>query len=61
MEAYEIAVPFGIAAYGVFWLSVLSGTRVIKVGFKWHRRLGLLGITLASVHAGIMLYFGYLA
>ena len=61
MAAYEVAVPIGIAAYCVFWLSVLSGTRVIKVGFNWHRRFGLVGIALASAHAALMLYFNYLA
>lgn len=61
MEVYQIAVPVGIATYAVFLLSVLSGTRVIKVGFNWHRRFGLVGIVLASVHAGIILYFKYLA
>jgi hypothetical protein len=61
MEAYEIAVPVGIATYALLWLSVLSGTRVMKVGFNWHRRFGLAGIVLASVHAGILLYFKYLS
>jgi hypothetical protein len=61
MEAYQIAVPIGIVTYALLWLSVLSGTRVIKVGFNWHRRFGLVGIVLASIHAGIMLYVKYLA
>ena len=61
MGVYQAAVPIGIATYAVFWLSVLSGTRVIKVGFNWHRRFGLFGIILASVHAGIILYFKYLS
>jgi hypothetical protein len=61
MGLYQLAVPVGIATYAIFWLSVLSGTRVIKVGFNWHRRFGLIGIVLASVHAGIILYFKFLA
>ena len=61
MEAYKIAVPIGIATYALLWLSVLSGTRVMKVGFNWHRRFGLTGIVLASIHAGILLYFKYLS
>jgi hypothetical protein len=61
MALYELAVPLGIATYATMWLSVLSGTRVIKVGFNWHRKFGLTGIVLASVHAGIILYFKYLA
>jgi hypothetical protein len=61
MDVYDIAIPIGIVTYAVFWLSVLSGTRVIKVGFNWHRRFGLAGIILASVHAGVILYFKFLA
>ena len=61
MGLYELVVPLGIATYGIMWLSVLSGTRVIKVGFSWHRRFGLTGIALASVHAGLIVYFKYLA
>jgi hypothetical protein len=61
MGLYALAVPLGIATYCIMWLSVLSGTRVIKVGFNWHRRFGLIGIVLASVHAGIILYFKFLA
>lgn len=61
MAAYEVAVPIGVATYAIFWLSVLSGTRVIKVGFNWHRRFGIMGIILASLHAGIILYFRYLS
>jgi hypothetical protein len=56
MELYKLAVPLGIATYAMLWFSVLSGTRAIKVGFKWHGRFGLVGIVLASVHAGIILY-----
>jgi hypothetical protein len=50
----------GIITYAVMWLSVLSGTRKIKVGFKWHRRFGLVGITAASIHAALVLYYQFL-
>lgn len=61
MDVYRLAAPIGIMTYVILWLSVLSGTRVIKVGFNWHRRFGLVGVITASVHAGIILYFKYLA
>ena len=56
MNLFKIIIPLGIVTYSVMLLSVLSGTRKIKVGFVWHRRLGFIGITLASIHAVVVLY-----
>ncbi|MFH1221091.1 MAG: hypothetical protein V1694_11655 [Candidatus Eisenbacteria bacterium] len=56
MNLFRLVIPLGIATYAIVWLSVLSGTRKIKLGFVWHRRLGFIGITLASIHAAVVLY-----
>ena len=56
MSLFDLIVPLGFVTYSLLWLSVLSGTRKIKVGFKWHRRIGLIGITTASAHAAIVIY-----
>ena len=57
MALNDLIVPLGVLTYAVIWLSVLSGTKKIKVGFKWHRRFGLIGITAASVHAGLVIFY----
>lgn len=56
MALHDLIVPAGVFTYAVMWLSVLSGTRKIKVGLKWHRTFGLIGITAASIHAAIVIY-----
>lgn len=59
MELYELIKVFGIITYSMLWLSVLSGTRKIKLGFKWHRRIGLIGISTGSIHAAIVLFYEF--
>ena len=56
MSLFDLIIPLGFVTYSLLWLSVLSGTRKIRVGFKWHRRIGLIGITTASAHAAIVIY-----
>jgi hypothetical protein len=59
MGLYDLVEVFGIATYSMLWLSVLSGTRKIKLGFPWHRRIGLIGITTGSIHAAMVLYYKF--
>ena len=59
MDAYRLIVPLGIVTYGTLWMSVLSGTRKIKVNFRWHRRFGLIGISVATAHAALAFYYGF--
>jgi hypothetical protein len=59
MELHDLIVPAGIFTFVVMWMSVLSGTRKIKVDFRWHRRFGLIGIVAASTHAAIVLYYEF--
>jgi hypothetical protein len=56
MRLFDLIVPIGIVTYSLLWLSVLSGTRKIKLGFRWHRRIGLIGLITASVHAAFVIY-----
>jgi hypothetical protein len=56
MQLYDLIVPAGVVTYGLLWMSVLSGARKIKVGFKWHRRFGVIGIIAASFHAALVAY-----
>jgi hypothetical protein len=56
MELHDLIVPAGIVTYVVLWLSLLSGAQKIRVGFKWHRRLGVIGVVCASIHAGLVVF-----
>ena len=59
MRLYDLIALLGFVTYSLLWLSVLSGTRKIKLGFKWHRRIGLIVIVTASAHATIVIYSKY--
>jgi hypothetical protein len=56
MRLYDVAITLGLVTYSSISLSVLSGTRKINLGFRWHRRIGFIGITAASIHGLIVLY-----
>jgi hypothetical protein len=56
MNLFDLIITFGLATYATMWLSVLTGTRKLRLGFRWHRRLGFIGIGTASIHAGIVIY-----
>ena len=56
MELYSLIIPVGVVTYGMLWFQVLTGTRLIKINFRWHRIFGRLSIASASVHAGLVLY-----
>ena len=57
MALHDLIVPVGVFTYAVLWLSLLSGKRIIKVGFKWHRAFGMTALIAASFHAGLVLYY----
>ena len=46
----------GIAAYLMIIASFLTGMRIVKVKFKVHRKLGIVGFIIASIHGLLMLY-----
>jgi len=56
MNVFDLVIPLGFVTYFFLWLSVLSGTRRIKLDFRWHRRIGFIGISAASAHAAIVIY-----
>lgn len=56
---YEVTMYFGMAGFLLLIFLFLSGLRVIKFKgrIKWHRRVGIIGFSIVSVHALVMLYF----
>jgi hypothetical protein len=56
MDLYTIIMIMGIIAYVMFLISFLTGMKIIKVKYKIHRRIGIIGICCASAHALYMLY-----
>lgn len=53
----QLFVYVGIVAYTMIVFSVLTGLRVIKVKYIYHKWIGLTGLSVASVHAFAMIYF----
>lgn len=60
MSIHDLIIPLGIFTYAMVLLGVLTGTRVIKVKFKWHKRIGLAILIVATLHATIVIYSNYL-
>jgi len=56
---FKMLIPFGIFTYIMFLLTLLMGSRVIKVQFKVHRIFGIVSVVFATFHAVIMLYLNY--
>ncbi len=59
MSIHDLIVPLGIFTYAMVLLGVLTGTRVIKVKFNWHKRIGLTILIVATLHATIVIYSNY--
>ncbi|MBN2522739.1 MAG: hypothetical protein JXB24_05665 [Bacteroidales bacterium] len=54
---YELILTIGIVAYSLILISFLTGMKLIKVKYKVHKIIGILGFSCATVHALFMLYF----
>jgi len=59
MSLYDLVVPLGIITYTLILFGVLTGTRVIKVKFKWHKRTGITIFIAATLHAAAVIYTRY--
>ena len=57
MELYDLVVPFGITTYILIIFAILTGKRIIKINYKWHRRIAWTVIVFATMHAGIIIYY----
>ncbi|MDD4582269.1 MAG: hypothetical protein PHH25_07880 [Bacteroidales bacterium] len=47
---YYVAIIAGIIAGLLFLISFLSGTNIINIDFKWHKRIGITAFTLMCIH-----------
>ena len=56
MNLFKVVIPLGVITYSLVWFLVLTGSRKLKLNFAWHRRMGYAAITLASIHAAVVLY-----
>ena len=59
MELSKLIIPLGILAYSVMLFVVLTGLRVIKLKVKWHKTIALIGMSLATIHAAIVIYLNF--
>jgi hypothetical protein len=54
-----LLIPGGIVTFSLILTTVLSGLKVIKLGFKWHRRLGITAAIFATCHGLLALYINF--
>jgi DMSO/TMAO reductase YedYZ heme-binding membrane subunit len=54
MNLSALIVPLGIAAYTFLLLTFITGIRKVKL--KYHKRLAIIAVVLATIHAGIVLF-----
>lgn len=47
---YYVAIIAGIVAGLLFVFSFLSGKSIVKIDFKWHKRIGITGFILMCLH-----------
>ena len=59
MSLYDLVVPLGIITYALILFGVLTGTRVIKIKLKWHKRTGIVIFVVATLHAAAVIYSRY--
>lgn len=61
MEFYDIVLYGGILALLLLTFSFLSGLRIIKpkAKLRLHRKIGIIGFSLAAFHGLLMLYFHF--
>jgi len=52
----EIIVYLGIVAYSFILISFLTGMKIIKVKYKVHKIIGIIGFSCASIHALYMIF-----
>lgn len=56
---YELSIYMGIVGFVMIVFSFLTGLRVFKFKAKYriHKKIGIVGFAVVSVHAFIMLYY----
>jgi len=62
MELHDIIVPLGISTYISLLITIATGLMTFKfhvkwVKMKWHTWFAVLTIILATVHAGLIIFF----
>jgi len=55
----EIVVFMGIVAYSLILTSFLTGMKIIKVKYKVHKIIGIIGFSCASIHGLFMIYYNF--
>jgi len=60
---FTVSLYMGIVGFLMFVFSFLTGLRIIKIKAKYHlhKRIGILGFCLVSIHAIVMSYSYFLS
>lgn len=55
---YKLIIPFGIATYIAIWIT--ASARLLNWKLKYHKYLAWTTITLATIHAGLVVTIKYI-
>jgi len=56
---YQTLIVLGIVTYLLIVMSFLSGMRIVKLPYKYHKIIGIAGLCAASVHGLSLLYLNF--
>jgi hypothetical protein len=59
MNPYQLILPLGLLTFTLLLITVLIGTRIIKVKFKYHKLFGILTFISALIHGTLAVYLNY--
>ncbi len=59
MTLYELVLPLGIISYILLLLTILTGKRIIKLKFIYHKVFAVLTLITVTAHASIIIYLNY--
>ena len=62
MDIYKIIIPLGISTYISLLITIATGLMIFKfhvkwVKMKWHIWFAVLTVILATIHAGVVIFF----
>ena len=59
MNPYQLILPLGLTTFTLMLITVLIGTRVLKLKIKYHKLFGKLTFIVAIIHGSLAIYLNY--
>lgn len=59
MNPYRLILPLGLLTFSLLLMTILIGTRIVKLKFKYHKVFALLTFISAITHGTLAIYLNY--